>query len=121
MDVGGRRAAAAADDVEPAELRPLAQLRRHGLRRLREAGREKRVRETGVRMHADIQRRDLSQLLDQRAQFFRAERAVHADAQQRDVRNRVPERLDRLAGHAAVAAGLDERDRGQQRNLNFEL
>ena len=120
-DMRRRGAAAAADDVEPAVLRPLAKLRREGFRRFGKARWEQRIGQSGVRIRADVNRRKTGKLLDQRAQFLRPQRAVHADAQERDVGNGIPERLDRLPGHAAVAARLDESDGGHHGNLKFEI
>jgi hypothetical protein len=80
------------------------------------AGREQGIGQAGVRIRADVNRREAGKFLDQRAQFLRPQRAVHADGEQGNVGNGIPERLDRLAGHAAVAARLDERDGGQNGN-----
>ena len=117
LDVRRRGAAATADDVEPAVLRPLAQLRREGFRCFGKTRRQQRIRQAGVRIRADVNRRDAGKFLDERTQFLGPERAVHADAQQRHVRNGIPKRLDGLAGHAAIAARLDERDGGENGNM----
>ena len=58
LDVRGRGAAAAADDVEPALLGPIADLRRQRLRRLGKAGGRERIGQAGVRDSADKDRRD---------------------------------------------------------------
>ena len=116
-----RGAAAAADDVEPAILRPFAKLRRERLRRFGKARREQGIGQPGVRIGADVNRRKPGQLLDERTQFLRPERAVHADGEQGNIGNGIPKRLDRLPGHAAVAARLDERDGGHHGNLKFEI
>ena len=124
LDVGRRGAAAAADDVEPAVLRPLAELRGERFGCFGKAGGQERIRQAGVRIRAHVDRREAGEFLDERAQFLRAERAVHADAQERDVRNGIPKRFDGLAGDASVAAGLDERDGGEDRDnatLGFGL
>ena len=116
LDVRRRRAAAAADDVQPAVLRPFLQLRRERFRRFGKAGRQQRIRQAGVGIGADVNRREAGKFLDERPQFLRPQRAVHADGEQGNVRNRIPKRLDGLAGHAAIAAGLDEGDGSENGN-----
>ena len=118
LDMRRRGAAAAADDVEPAVLRPLAQLRRERFRRFGKTGRQQRIRQAGVRIGADVNRRDAGKLLDERTQFLRPQRAIHADGEQRNVGNGIPKRLDSLAGHAAIAARLDERDGRENGNAS---
>ena len=116
FDVRRRGAAAAADDVEPAVLRPFPELRRERFRRFRKTGRQQRIRQAGVRIRADINRREAGKFLDERTQFLRPQRAIHADGEQGNVGNGIPKRLDRLAGHAAIAARLDEGDGGEDGN-----
>ncbi len=113
-----RGAATATDDVEPAVLRPFAKLRCERLRRFRKTRREQGIGQAGIRIRADVNRREPGKFLDQRAQFLRPQRAVHADAQERNIGNGIPECLNRLPGHAAIAARLDERHRGEDGN-NF--
>ena len=69
LDVRRRGAAATADDVQPAVLRPLAQLRREGFRRFRKTCRQQRIRQAGVRIGADVNRRDAGKFFDKRTQF----------------------------------------------------
>ena len=116
FDVRRGGAAAAADDVQPAVLRPVLQLRRECFRCLRKTGREQRIGQAGVGISADVNRRDKGKFFDARAKFLRSQGAVHADAEQGHVRNGVPERFDGLAGKAAFGAGLNESDRGHQGN-----
>ncbi len=77
----GRGAAAAADNVEPAVLRPFFEIRRHAFGRFGKAGFRKRIGQTGVGINAEINRRDGGQFFDIRPHFFRAQRAVKADAE----------------------------------------
>ena len=116
-----RGAAATADDVEPAVLGPFAQLRRERFGSFGKSGGQQRIGQPGIRMGADVDRRDLCQLFDERPHLFRAERAVHADAQQRHVGNGIPKCFDGLAGDAAIAAGLDEGHRGHERQRDIPI
>ncbi len=91
------------------------QLRCERLRRLRETGRQQRIRHAGVRVRADIDRRDAGKLADVRPHFLRAKRAIDPNADQVDVGHRVPVRLDRLAGERAAAlVGDGERQHHRQ-------
>ncbi len=103
VDVRGRRAAAAADDIEPAVLGPLLELRCERFRRLGEAGRQHRIGQPGIRIGADRDVCDPRQFLYERPHLLRAERAVDADAHQLVVGNGVPIRLDGLARKGASA------------------
>ena len=116
FDVRRGGAAAAADDVQPAVLRPVLQLRRECFRCLRKTGGQQRIGQARVGISADVNRRDKGKFFDARAKFLRSQGAVHADAEQGHVRNGVPERFDGLAGKAAFGAGLNESDRGHQGN-----
>ena len=110
-----RRTTATADNVQPAVGRPLAQLRSERLRRLGKTGRQQRVRHTGVRVRADVDRRDAGKLIDVRSHFLRAKRAVDPDAEQVNVGDGIPIRLDRLAGEcAATLVGDGERQHDRQ-------
>ena len=120
-DMRRRSAAAAADDIEPAVVHPVAQLRRQGLGSFRKAGRQERIGKARVGMATDVDRRDLRQLVDQRAHFFRTQRAVHAHAQKRHMGNGIPKGFDGLPGDAAVAARLNECHRRHQRQLYLAL
>ncbi len=66
-DVRRRGAAAAADDVQPAVVGELAQRAGHHLGRFVEAA--EGVRQAGVRITTDVNRRDLRQLFDIRPQL----------------------------------------------------
>ena len=117
-DVVGRRAAAAADDVDEARARPLAEVARHRLRRLVEAA--EGVRQPGVRVGAHEAGREARQLLDVGAHLARAERAVEPDREQRHVLHRDPERLDRLPGEVPPGQ-VGDRDRGDHRAADAGL
>src|SRR5439155_2348712 len=79
FDVRRGGAAAAADDVQPAVLRPVLQLRRECFRCLRKTGGEQRIGQAGVGISADENRRDKGKFFDARAKFLRSQGAVHAD------------------------------------------
>ena len=114
-DVIRRRATATADDVQPSVGRPLAQLRRERLGRLGKTGWQQRVRHTGVRVRADVDRCDARKLVDVRSHLLRAKRAVDPDAEQVDVGDGIPVRLNRLAGEcAATLVGDGERQHHRQ-------
>ena len=104
-DVGRRRAAAAADDVDHAGLGELAE-QPGGLGRGLVVATE-RVGQPGVRVAGDERVGQPGQLGHVRAHLGRAERAVHPDDQRVRVRDRAPERLDRLPGQRA-SAEVDE-------------
>ena len=113
-DVLGRSAAATAYEVQKTGFGPLAELRRQCLGRLGKAGGQQWIGQTGVGICADVNRRDVGQLLHARPKFLRPERAIHADTEQRHVRDGIPKRLYRLAGKAPVGAGLNKRDGSQE-------
>ncbi len=119
LNVRRGRAAATADDVQPAVLRPFLQLGRERFWRFRKTGRQQRVGQPGIRIGADENGGDGGELLHERSKLLRAQRAIHADAQERHVRNGIPKRLDGLARDTPVAASLNVSDRGQNRNLRF--
>src|SRR5262249_6650702 len=96
LRVVGRRPAAAADDVDEAALRELAQERARRLRPLVVPA--EGVREPGVRVDARIAVRETREILDMLADLLRAERAVDAHDERVGVLDRRPERLQRLAG-----------------------
>ena len=114
----GRRAAAAAGDVEEARRGELAEQRARHLGRLVVAA--EGVRQPGVRVRADEARRELRELGDVRPHLVRAERAVDADDQRLGVLDRGPERLDRLPGERA-AGEVDDRGRDPERQLGRRL
>ena len=101
-DVRRRGAAAAADDVQEARLRELAQDARHVLGRLVVLAHL--VGQAGIRVQRGVGLGDAGQLLDVRAQVLRAERAVEPDRERPGVRHRIPERADGLAGQRAARA-----------------
>ena len=111
-DVGRRRAAAAAHQVEEARAGPLAEAQRHGVGRLVEAA--EGVGQARVRVRAHEARRETRQLLDVRPHLLGAERAVDADREERRVRDRDPEGLDRLAREVPTRQ-VGDRDRGHHR------
>jgi hypothetical protein len=94
-DVLGRRAAAAAHDVDQPTRRPFAELP-CGLRR-RLVVLAKGIRQAGIGVRADVAVRDARELLDVSAELPRPERAIEADRQRLHVAHGVPESLDRLA------------------------
>ena len=111
LDVGRRRAAAAADDVEPPLLREFAQHAGHRLGRLIEAA--QRVGKAGIRIAADQPGGDPRQVGQVRPQLFRAQRAVDAHGQEVDMAQARPAGLDRLRGEGA--ATLEHGERGHHR------
>ena len=99
-DMVRRGAAAAADDVDEAGLRKLADQARHifrGLVILAEL-----VRQAGVRIGAHQRVGDAADIGDMGAQIFRAERAVEADGDRPGVPHRIPERFRQLPGEQAA-------------------
>ena len=89
-DVGRRRAAAAADDIQPAVAGKLAQHRGHLLRRFVVAA--ELVGQSGVGMATRPRRAKLRKLFDVGPHQHRAECAVDAHAQQIGMLDRGPER-----------------------------
>ena len=116
--VVGRRAAAAADDVDEAGLGELAQQARRVVRLLVVAA--EGIRQAGVRMAARERVREPRELRDVRPHLLGAERAVDADDQRVRVLDRVPERLERLAGERA-SGEVDDRDGDPQRQLRRDV
>ena len=97
-DVLGRRAAAAAGDVEEARPGELLEQASGDLGRLVEAGLAHRIGQAGVRIAAhEGVAGDPRELLDVRPHQRRAERAVEADRERPRVAHAVPERADGLA------------------------
>ena len=113
-DVLRRRAAAAADDVDEAVARELAEEAARVLRLL--VVHAELVRQARVRVARDPRRRDLREILDERTHLGRPERAVDADDERPRVLDRDPERLDRLAGEVAAAV-VDRGEREPERQL----
>ena len=107
-DVFGGRAAAAADQVQPAVAGEFADDRGGFGRRLVVLA--KGVGQAGVRVAADEGRGDACQVLDEGPHLRRAERAVESDGERLGVRDRDPGRLERLAGERAPAA-VGDRER----------
>jgi hypothetical protein len=103
-DVCRRRAAAAAEDVQPALFCELADHRRHLVGAEVELAHLVRQARVGVAVNA--RRRHLLQRLDVRPHHVGAQRAVHAHGQQGHVGERVPERLDRLSRHKRRPAAV---------------
>ncbi len=116
-DVVGRRAAAAADDVQPAPFGELAKRPRRVIRRLVVAA--EYVRQPGVRVAAHPAGGECRELLDVGPHAVRAERAVDADAEGIRVRDRRPERFDRLRRQRAAA--FEDRRRQPDRQPHAAL
>ena len=104
-DVVGSRAAASADDVDEAALRPVADLAGELVRG--EVVAAELVREPGVRVRAHRGRRDPRELLDPRPDLERPEGAVEPRRERRGVPDRVPERLDGLPREGAAGGVRD--------------
>ena len=111
-DVGRRRAAAAAGDVEQAVPGPFAERLGHLLGRLVVAA--QLVREAGVRVGRDRPVGDARQDVEVLAELLRSERAVEPDDQRVGVADAVPERLDGLARQGS-AGRVDDGPRDDQR------
>ena len=114
LDVVGRGAATATDQVDEAAVRELAQGRRHVIGRLVVAA--EGVRQPGVGMDGDGHVRHLSQALDVGPQLRRAQGAVEADGGGPGMGQRVPERLRSLAGQGA-SAGVGDGARDDERQF----
>ena len=117
-DVLGGGAAAAADQVQPAPGREIAEQSRHlfgGLVVFAEG-----IGEAGVGVAAHPDRSEAGELLDVRAHLGGAQRAVDPDGKRVRVRDRVPEGLDGLARERAAAA-VGDRDRNNDRNAPAAL
>ena len=107
-----RGAAAAADHVEEARLRPFLNLGRHGVG-IKVVLAES-VRQTGVRVRGHVAFGNARQFLDVLAQFVRAEGAVQAEGQSVGVAQGIVERFGRLAGErtpGGVGDGAGNHDR----------
>ena len=100
-DVFRRRAATAADDIEPAVPRPIAQLRRERFRRFRKTGRRKRIGQAGVWIGARKAGREPRHFLDVRPHLVGPERAVQTDDERLGVPDRGEKRSHRLSGQGA--------------------
>ena len=98
-DVGGRGAAATADDVEKTAVGELADHCRHLFGRLVVFA--EGIRQAGVGMGGNVGVGDAGQFGDVGPQLRRAQRAVQPEGQRADVRERIPERLGGLAGQGA--------------------
>ena len=113
-NVVGRRAAAAADDVDEPVARELAEQAARVVRLL--VVQAELVRQARVRIARDPRRRDARHVLDEGPHLGGAERAVDADDQRVRVLDGEPERLDRLPGEVAAAL-VDRREREPERQL----
>src|SRR5262249_30763269 len=102
MDVLGRGAAAAADDVDQARVREFAEQRGHGAWAFVVAA--ELVGQTGIGIGTDEGVGDARNLGDVRAHFARTKRAVESDRERRGVAYRGPERARRLAGEKPPGA-----------------
>ena len=113
-DVGGRRAAAAADDVDEAGVGELGEQPRHVFRAL--VIEAELVGQAGIGIGADERIGDAREIGDVGAHLLRAERAVEPDRERRGVLDRDPERLRGLArehapGKIGDGAGYHDRHR----------
>ncbi len=117
-DVLGRRAATAADDVDEAVARELAEEAARVLGLLVVLA--ERVRQAGIRMAGDPGRCQLGEVLDVGPQLRRAERAVHADHERLCVLHRDPERLDGLPREVAAAL-VDGGERKPERQVGRSI
>ena len=108
LDVGGRGAAAAPHDVDPAGLGELLEHARHHLGGLVEAAQG--VGQPGVGVDAHRDRGDRRQVGHVGPELLGAEGAVDAHAQEVEVLEAGPAGLDRLGGEGA--APLEDRERG---------
>ena len=109
-----RRAAAAADDVDEAVACELSEHPARVVRLL--VIRAELIREACIRIARDPRRRELREILDERAHIGRAKGAVHADDERLGVLDGHPERLGGLAGEVAAAL-VDRGEREPERNL----
>ena len=97
----GRRAAAAADDVQKAAFRELPEQAGGVFRRFVVPRVRKRIGESRVRVAADVGVGDVRQLLDIGAHEFRAQCAVQAHCDRPRVAQGIPEGFRSLAGEGA--------------------
>ena len=107
-DMLGRRAAAAAGNVDEAGLRKLGQQRRGDLGCLVEAGVGHRIGQPGIRIDADEGVGLLGELFDIGAHERRTQRAVKTHRDRACMTDRIPEGLDRLARQDATR-GIGDR------------
>ena len=133
LDVLGRGAAAAADDIDDAALRPALDFIGQHVGRLVVAA--EGIGQAGVGVGRDVAVADVRQFLDVLAQFLGAKRAVEAKRQRLDVVQRIPEGFcglprQRAPGgvgdgsgnhHRPAPAGLvEEVFDGEQRGLGVQ-
>ena len=100
LDVFGRRAAAAADDVDQAVAREARDQAGHLVRRFVVAA--EFVGQAGVGICRDERLRDASDFLEVFAHGRRAQRAIEADRERPRMAHRMPERGWRLPGKGAA-------------------
>ena len=117
-DVGRRRAAAAADDVDEAGIGELGEQPRHVFRAL--VIEAELVGQAGIGIGADEGIGDAGEIGDVGAHLLRAERAIEPDRERRGMLDRDPERLRGLArehapGQIGDGAGHHDRYRGAAR------
>jgi len=133
MDMGRRRAAAAADDVDEAGVGEFAQHRRHEFGAF--VVEPEFIGQAGIGIGADQRVGDAGEIGDVGAHLLGAQRTIQADRKRRRMLHRDPERLRRLAGqhasgqirngaghhdgNACAALGEDFRD-GIERRLGVE-
>ena len=117
-DVSGRRAAAAAGDVEQTVPGPLAERLGHLLRRLVVA--TQLVRQAGVRVGRDRPVGDARENVEMLAKLLRSERAVETHDEWVGVADAVPEGLDGLARQRS-ARRVDDGPRDDQRQPHADL
>src|SRR5947209_9841764 len=110
-----RRAAAAADDVEPAVARPFGQLRREGFRRLRKTCGRERIGETGIGIRAYVTMRRMREFLDVRLHLAGAERAIQSDHKRIGMRDGDEKRFHRLATEDS-SRPIHDRPRNDERD-----
>ena len=111
-DMFGRRPATAADDIHHASAGEIADDLRHLLRRLVVFA--ELVRQAGVRVRSDMNRREPRYLFHMGRELFGAESAIEADRERLRVQDRIAERFDGLSRQGA-AAGVGDRARNHQR------
>ena len=116
-DVGGRRAAAAADDVQPAGLHEPLELTGEPLRRLEVLA--VLIRQPCVRVTGNARRGHLREHPDRVGDRVRAGRTVQADREQIGMADRRVERVHRLTGQHGPP-GFDG-GRDHQRNADVQV
>ena len=115
-NVGGRRAATAADHVEPAISRPPDDFGSERIGRFRKTGFGKRVGQAGVRISAHISRGVVRQFLEERRHLVWSQGAVQPDHERSRVRGGVEKRFDRLSAQCSTGP-ICHRARDDQRHL----